>query len=166
MPSWTGRPLGRGRAPAAGLQRGDRLALLTENCPQTLVLLLAAAKLGAITVPVNFRLAPHEVAFVLEDSGARLLAVSGRLGDLAAEALGLAAGVQRVLDVDDAAEWGTLRRHDPMTPLPDVAGSDVCVVMYTSGTTGVPKGAMLTHDNMLWNAVNVVLAGPASPSGT
>ena len=64
---------------AAGLQRGDRLALLTENCPQTLVLLLAAAKLGAITVPVNFRLAPHEVAFVLEDSGARLLAVSGRL---------------------------------------------------------------------------------------
>ena len=145
---------------AAGLQRGDRLALLTENCPQTLVLLLAAAKLGAITVPVNFRLAPHEVAFVLEDSGARLLAVSGRLADLAAEALGLAAGVQRVLDVDDASEWDALCGHDPMSPLPDVAGGDVCVVMYTSGTTGVPKGAMLTHDNLLWNAVNVVLAGP------
>src|SRR6476659_7453028 len=111
---------------AAGLQRGDRLALLTENCPQTLVLLLAASKLGAITVPVNFRLAPHEVAFVLEDSGARRLAVSGRLADLAAEALGLAAGVQRVLDVDDVAEWGALRGHDPMTPLPDVAGGDVC----------------------------------------
>ncbi|GAA4774696.1 long-chain fatty acid--CoA ligase [Actinomycetospora chlora] len=130
-----------------GVGPGDRVALLGENSAAYLEWLFDAARLGAVSVPVNHRLAPAEVAHVLTDSGASVLVHSAAFASLAD-------GTDRPL-VDLGAEPG----DGTVTPQP-VGGDDPCVIMYTSGTTGVPKGAVLTHDNMLWNAINMVTAGP------
>jgi fatty-acyl-CoA synthase len=150
-----------------GVRRGDRIAMLMENSPEFAQVLFAAANLGAIAVPVNFRLAPAEVGYLLADSGAMALAVSDRFAPLAAEALSGPHAVRQVLTsgapldgfpsaaVPELIAATTARRG----PDPAVRDDDVCVIMYTSGTTGSPKGAMLTHGNMLWNAINLLTAG-------
>jgi fatty-acyl-CoA synthase len=140
---------------ALGVDAGARMALLGENSASYLEWLFGAARLGAITVPVNHRLAPAEVAHVLADSGATVLVRSAAFATLAEDALAVTAGDAVRSIVELAEEPG----DQPVEARP-VAGSDPCVIMYTSGTTGVPKGAVLTHDNMLWNAINVAIAGP------
>lgn len=158
-----------------GMRRGDRIAILMENSIAFVRVLFAAANLGAIVVPVNFRLSGQEVRYILEDSGAMVLAVSDRFRELAADAL--AAGehaVRRIIvDTDgrpvgdyptltlDESLVATRRGPDPLTR-PD----DTCVIMYTSGTTGSPKGAMLTHGNMQWNAFNMATVGTGLSSST
>lgn len=150
---------------AHGVQRGDRVALLLLNSPQMMELYLALAKLGAIAVPVNFRLHPSEVAYVLEDSGASLLFTSTVFAELAAAATAGNTRIRETVTVPVLAE----RRGDggggyeeflaagaPERVEFDVTHDDVCVLMYTSGTTGWPKGAMLTHGNFFHNAVNAM----------
>jgi fatty-acyl-CoA synthase len=149
-----------GRLAALGVGHGDRVALLGENSPAYLEWLFAAARLGAITVPVNMRLAPPEVAYVLDDSGARVLVRSTAFAPLADAACAEAAARPTLVALGEDPE-GPGRRE------PDQAagrGGEPCVIMYTSGTTGQPKGAVLTHDNMLWNAVNMLSAGPGIAS--
>jgi fatty-acyl-CoA synthase len=149
-----------GRLAGLGVGHGDRVALLGENSPAYLEWLFAAARLGAITVPVNMRLAAPEVAYVLGDSGARVLVRSTTFAPLA-DAACAASSVPPVLVALGEAPDGPGRRE----PEPAAGrGGEACVVMYTSGTTGAPKGAVLTHDNMLWNAVNMLSAGPGIAS--
>jgi fatty-acyl-CoA synthase len=152
-----------------GVRRGDRVAVLMENSPEFLRVLFASANLGAIAVPVSFRLAPAEVAYILADSGAVALAVSDRFADLAGAALDLGGhGVRRVVTERRAGPLAGIRADTldalaaaapPRDPDPLTSADDICVIMYTSGTTGRPKGAMLTHGNMLWNAVNLLTVG-------
>lgn len=146
-----------------GVRRGDRVATLTLNSPQMMEIFFAVAKLGAITVPVNFRLSAREVAYVLNDSGAIALFASTSLCDLADAALEEVASVRIRVAVPTAAEraesgegeYGDLvAGGDPERVERPVDDTDVCVIMYTSGTTGRPKGAMLTHRNFQYNAMN------------
>jgi fatty-acyl-CoA synthase len=147
-----------------GVRRGDRVALLALNSPEFLEVLLAAAKLGAITVPVNFRLSADEVRYVLTDSGASALLYSGQLAAVAkAAADGL--HVHTLTEIPPAAdraaggasEYEDLLASGSPEPLErDVAESDIAMIMYTSGTTGFPKGAMLTHANLLWQSVHAM----------
>ncbi|PRZ18089.1 acyl-CoA synthetase [Nesterenkonia sandarakina] len=153
-----------------GLSPGDRVAYLGENSAAFLETLFAAGSLGAVFVPLNTRLAPPEIQFALQDSGARLLVTSTTLSALAAPASRDTA-VERILTVEDAPS----RSEEPAAfPVPveqfeavlasggtgrlDVAVEldDLAVILYTSGTTGNPKGAMLTHGNLTWNAINVL----------
>ena len=147
-----------------GVRRGDRVALLSLNSPEFLEVLLAAAKLGAITVPVNFRLSADEVRYVLTDSGASVLLHSSQLAGVAKAAAG-GLPVHTVVEIPSAAEragGGASAFEDLVasgSPEPlehDVAESDVAMIMYTSGTTGFPKGAMLTHGNLLWQAIHAM----------
>lgn len=147
-----------------GVGRGDRVALLCLNSPQMMEIYVAVAKLGAISVPVNFRLHPDEMAYVLEDSGASLLFVSSAFLE-AGEQAAAQAGVHEVLRVPVGAERAAGEGGDlepliasgsPDRVTVDVAHDDVCVIMYTSGTTGRPKGAMLTHGNFFYNAINAM----------
>jgi O-succinylbenzoate-CoA ligase len=145
-----------------GVRRGDRVALVMNNSAAFLEILFAVAKLGAITVPVNFRLSPEEIAYILEDSRATVLVHDAHWAKLAEAALAVTkAPVAAVVDAS---------RNDPFTKdgrrelaaiavTEPVHSDDVAVIMYTSGTTGRPKGAMLTHGNMEWNAVNMLTAG-------
>ncbi|HEY2224869.1 long-chain fatty acid--CoA ligase [Actinomycetospora sp.] len=149
-----------GRLAELGVGHGDRVALLGENSPAYLEWLFAAARLGAITVPVNFRLSASEVAYVLTDSGARALVRSTAFAPLADAACAGLDPAPVLVELADEPDGPALREPEPTTG----RGAEPCVIMYTSGTTGAPKGAVLTHDNMLWNAVNMLSAGPGMAS--
>ncbi|MPY47557.1 acyl-CoA synthetase [Streptomyces acidicola] len=138
-----------------GVRRGDRIAYLGPNHPSYLETLFAAGTLGAVFVPLNPRLAGPEIAHQLADSGAKALVhrpshaglVAGLPGDT---------GVRTYIEV--GAEYEALLAGAENEPIDQpVTHDDTCLIMYTSGTTGRPKGAMLTHGNLTWNAFNVLI---------
>ncbi len=140
---------------ARGVGRGDVVGVLSHNCPEFLETIFAANYLGAVAMPVNWRLAPPEVRYILEHSSARALVCGEALLDGAAEAT---KGLEGTL-VRACVEAGS---HDDWTALADLrtgtaevervpaAADDLHRLMYTSGTTGHPKGVMLTHANLAW----------------
>jgi acyl-CoA synthetase (AMP-forming)/AMP-acid ligase II len=149
-----------------GLRQGDRVAGLLVNSTAFLETMLATAKLGAVFVPMNVRLAPPEVSYLLADSGADAFVWSAPLAPVARAALtGDGVRVRTRVMVDGELGDGEvdfeqlLSSGEPRAVGTDVAGSDLSCLMYTSGTTGRPKGAMLTHDNHLWNVVNTLSFG-------
>jgi fatty-acyl-CoA synthase len=145
-----------------GVTVGDRVAWTGGNHPSALETLYACGQLGAIWVPVNARLTPPEARYVLDHAGATVV-VHGRDHGELADAL------RDVVPTWVAAEPPTaggtaslpyeelLAAADPEPRDQPVGLDDPCLIMYTSGTTGRPKGAVLTHGNMTWNAVNQLL---------
>ena len=126
---------------ASGVVAGDRVAYLGRTAPEVIELLLAVSKIGAVIVPLNWRLSPRELAQVLADSRARLLIADAGYAELA-KAL-----TERAIVVpDDYEPW--VRAHEPVDPGGRGEPGDVIVQMYTSGTTGVPKGVLTTHANL------------------
>lgn len=144
-----------------GLGPGDRVAYLGYNHPMFLVALFAAARIGAIFVPVNFRLTSHEVGFILKDVEAHTLIgqeihsqTVDEIADLPCrQYLRIGGAVGKWQDIDQ------LMADVQEVPGPsDVRSEATALVMYTSGTTGQPKGAMLSHANLWANNINWMLA--------
>ncbi|MDN5939518.1 MAG: AMP-binding protein, partial [Salinisphaera sp.] len=150
-----------GQLIAGGATRGDRVAYAGLNHPDFLTTLFACSRIGAIFVPINYRLTAPEMDFILQDAGAHTLIADA---DCAAVAGGIVSqsGVRRAVCLEPLSGWEVLddllaqrpQDFDPCHPGPD----DVAIIMYTSGTTGRPKGAMLTHGNLFWNNINCLLA--------
>lgn len=146
---------------AAGLGRGERVAYLGPNHPAYLETLFAAGMLSAVFVPLNTRLAAKELAYCLTDSGSSLMVHTEDFADAAKEAKAAVDGLSgdgegariRLLTNEDETGSTTSRSEfdEPVGP------DDPCMILYTSGTTGRPKGAVLTHGNLVWNAINVVV---------
>ncbi|MFI6367641.1 long-chain-fatty-acid--CoA ligase [Nocardia sp. NPDC050630] len=132
-----------------GVGRGDRVAVLMSNRPEFLETVLAANALGAIAVPVNFRLSADEVRFILRDSGAVALATDADLAALGAEVRHALAepAILLVSGVEDG-EFDALAAGPARERTVEVGELDPALLMYTSGTTGRPKGAVLTHLNL------------------
>ncbi|MCB1273510.1 MAG: o-succinylbenzoate--CoA ligase [Leucobacter sp.] len=147
---------------ARGVQPGDRVAYLGNNHPAFLETLFAAAQIGAIFVPLNTRLAAPEIEFALEDSGASLLVFHEDLRDLARSG-GWSTGVQHRLVVEGPASAGVESYEEAISaaaPEPrdtPVSLDDAALILYTSGTTGHPKGAVISHGNLHWNSFNVMV---------
>jgi fatty-acyl-CoA synthase len=145
-----------------GVGPGDRFGILMLNDPRFLDLLFAAGRVGAVAVTLNWRLTVPELEYQLRDAGVDALFV-GPEQEEAGEELARKTGCRRVEVPEDyerradALGAGEVPlRPPPMSALP---GDDEPVLMvYTSGTTGRPKGALLTHRNLFWNAINDVLA--------
>lgn len=149
-----------------GLAPGDRVAVMMKNCVEWVIFDQAALTLGLITVPLYLDDRPDNAGFILQHAGAKLLLVEGRhQNKKLAEILALAPALQRVVmlvapENGQSIEPGRCEVLDDWlaaaagTPVPvQLSGTDqLASIVYTSGTTGRPKGVMLTHENMLWNA--------------
>jgi long-chain acyl-CoA synthetase len=139
-----------------GVSRGDRVALLIPNTPHFPAAYYGVLSIGAVVVPIHALLVADEIAFVLEDSGAKALIVAGPL--LAEGAKGAELASVPVLTVMSDATTGfeqidvLATTTAPVSGYVNTAPDDDAVVLYTSGTTGKPKGALLSHNNLLWNA--------------
>lgn len=138
-----------------GVEPGDRVALLCLNHPQFVEIVLAANHLGAIAVPLNFRLTPPEVAYVLRDSGAKVV-----FADLPLLPGLSQAGEVTVIEVGSTATGQSA--YDDLLGEPvehgDIPESATALLMYTSGTTGRPKGAMLSHANLAVQSMTCIRA--------
>ncbi|MBH1937463.1 long-chain-fatty-acid--CoA ligase [Streptomyces sp. AV19] len=169
---WTWRQLAeradrlRGALHTLGVRRGDRVAYLGRNDPACVETFLAAAGAGVATAVLNWRLAPGELAYVVADSGATvLLADAGRAAAARTALAGLTDPPLLVVTggADDAYE-PLLARSAPVPPAADVTPDDTCLVLYTSGTTGFPKGAELTHRSMLSGGTALRTVAPMEPA--
>ena len=136
---------------AAGLLPGDRIAVLDLNHPSCLELTLACAQAGTANAVVNFRLAPAEIAYVINDAKARVLFVGPEFAQAVQALRPALPTIERVIRVggpeDEYEAW--LAAHEPDAAIYPAQPDHCFLQLYTSGTTGFPKGAMLTHRGML-----------------
>ncbi|WP_432906636.1 acyl-CoA synthetase [Micromonospora matsumotoense] len=145
-----------------GVGAGDTVAYLGENSPEFLQVMFGAAQVGAVFVPVNTRLAPPEVGYVLADCAARVLIHDPDFATPVATALPAARPPHVVVTGEGTPDRPGLahltRTVEPgCTGQVDIGPQDPAAIVYTSGTTGRAKGAVLTHGNLTWVALNCVV---------
>ncbi len=146
---------------ALGVGQGDRVAILHRNCHCYLEVYYGVMQIGAVLVPLNFRLAPRELAFILRDAGAEVL-IAEHLFYQPAEAVREAMGGDLRLVWTGVDGWGDSYEYmlyvSPATPPPPVAihEDDLAQLYYTSGTTGRQKGVMLSHRNVYSHALGTI----------
>ncbi|MFJ2087437.1 long-chain fatty acid--CoA ligase [Micromonospora chokoriensis] len=144
-----------------GVGRGDAVAYLGENSPEFLQVMFAAAQVGAVFVPVNTRLAAPEIAYVLADCDARVLIHDPDFAVPVAAATSTARTPHVLVTGEGAVDRPGLahlaRSAAAFTDHADTTHREPAAIVYTSGTTGRPKGAVLTHGNLTWVALNCVV---------
>ena len=133
-----------------GIEPGDRVGVMLPNVPQFPVAYYGVLRAGGVVVPMNVLLKRREIAFYLEDSGTKLLLAWHGFAEEARE--GAAEAGAELIEVEPASFAATLGELEPTPGLADTAEDDTAVILYTSGTTGKPKGAELTHANLFRNA--------------
>ncbi|MEW2386113.1 long-chain fatty acid--CoA ligase [Micromonospora sp. NPDC047707] len=146
---------------ARGVRQGDRIAYLGPNDIATFETFFAAGRLGAVFVALNTRLSGAEITYMLADSGSTVLVHSGETAALAAAAEPYGSGVRTVVSLDPTAALpgavtyeSLFAATDVRLPERQVALNDDALLLYTSGTTGRPKGAILSHGNLTFNTMN------------
>jgi fatty-acyl-CoA synthase len=158
--------LGRGLR-GLGVGRGDRVALLSRNSHAFVAMRFALARIGAVLVPINFMLNPEEIRFILTSSGATILAVGPDFVDVgraAAEGTRVGRLVWLPGEEPSSPAEGLTAFDDLLenkaSPLDEPVDSrDLAQIIYTSGTESLPKGAMLTHEAVMWQYVSCIVEG-------
>src|ERR1700687_1093730 len=137
-----------------GLQGGDRVALLLGNRIEFVLAVLGAAHLGLVTVLLSTRQQKPEIAYVLSDCGAKLLIYEAKLSDRLPDARDVPE-LMHLVSVDDgsASQFSGLLRNEPPPQPASVGEEETAMILYTSGTTGRPKGAMLAHCNVVHSSM-------------
>jgi long-chain acyl-CoA synthetase len=141
-----------------GIEKGDRVGILSENCPEYIIGYFAVAKLGATAVPINNFLVGDEIKYIANDCQIKVLLTSQKFLKTVQPVLSQMESIKHVVVIGDSEQT----EHTPFTKLleseapedvnADITDEDLAVFIYTSGTTGHPKGAMLTHKNLISNA--------------
>ncbi len=144
-----------------GVKAGDRVAILALNSDSYLELMYAIPWLGAAMVPLNTRLATPENEYVLNDAGACVLFVDAAMRHHAEALVGKLPAVKAMVWLDDEKAPPGMTRYEALAasaPIPDsgAGGETLAGLFYTGGTTGKSKGVMLTHNNLVWNAMNAI----------
>jgi fatty-acyl-CoA synthase len=162
--------LGRGLV-GLGVKKGDRLAVLSRNSHAFAALRFAVARIGAVLVPINFMLNPDEINFILKSSGAKLLAAGPDFVEPARAASARDCAVEKMIWLpgeDPATAPASLTTFDDLLSSDgsyldaSVDSRDLAQIVYTSGTESLPKGAMLTHDAVMWQYVSCIIDGGMS----
>ncbi len=152
-----------------GVKPGDRVAVMMANCPEVTAAFHAIWRVGAAILPVIPQLTPNEVHYLLEDSGAEVVLTSPQLANAADKARQEVSTFREMLcfgpsTVESAVDIAPLvPQASPIEHLHDCAKDDMAILMYTSGTTGKPKGVMLSHNNILTNHRALSTLRPQEP---
>lgn len=150
---------------ALGVGRGSHVALLSRNSHAFAAMRFALARLGAVLVPINFMLGAQEVGFILRHSESVLLASDGEFAAVAREAA-RGSGVRNFVWLESEQpcrpaqgmiDWQELLRVNGEAPHPDLQATDAAQIVYTSGTESAPKGAVLSHEALLWEYASCVV---------
>jgi fatty-acyl-CoA synthase len=139
---------------ASGLQKGDRVAVFAHNRIETIILFFALQRLGAILVPINFRLTPSETDYVISDSGSKLLFFDPEFKELTGK-------LKTQIECRPMGELTALMQEglDFMNIVPfEGEFEEPCKILYTSGTTGFPKGVVITPKILFWNSINTTMS--------
>jgi len=156
----------RGGLRSLGCASGDRIAGLALNSFRHFEAWLAIPTANLIFNDLNFRLAPAELEFIIDDSGATILFADRRHWDTAVALRERCRSLQQLIWLDDGPSpdgsptWDELAGHDPAPPPGDLDGDCIAGITYTGGTTGLPKGVMQTHANLMVNAKHMLWANP------
>jgi long-chain acyl-CoA synthetase len=151
-----------------GVRTGDIVAVLMQNSLEYVECWLGLAGSGFVLNPLNFRLAERELEFILNDSGARLIIADARFFETAERLAEVCPAVRQVIwaDVAEApagiVTWEQLAATAPSQELIEISENSLAAISYTGGTTGMPKGVMQTHGNLLSNARHMLIALPLS----
>ncbi len=149
-----------------GIKRNDKVAILHPNCHTFLEAYYAIPQVGAISVPINYRLSPKEIAFILRDSESRILIADSmfknQVGVVREEIRGIekilwtgeVKGIQGAMDLNYEEVLG--QAESSPLPAPSIDSEDIAQIYYTSGTTGRPKGVMLSHKNVATHALSTI----------
>ena len=141
-----------------GIVKNDKIAMIHKNCHRFLEAYFAAAKIGAILVPINYRLAPNDFVFILNNSKAKTIIASPDLVSWIFERRNEIPLVRNIILTENIENTGHFKGHleyetllksatSEKKPGPDIKETDIAQIYYTSGTTGKPKGVILTHKN-------------------
>ncbi len=132
---------------ASGVGPGDRVAILDKNSLPYVELLFGAARVGAVQVPVNYRLAPDEVAYIVGNAKARVLVADAEFAPVLDAIADRLEHTEHLIVIGESERYEDYRTWSAREPIEDDRPGEVFVQLYSSGTTGLPKGVMLTHDN-------------------
>jgi fatty-acyl-CoA synthase len=140
------------------VQQGDKVAYLLNNCSEFAEVSFALSKIGALSVPLNFRLKGEEIGFILEHSDSSFLFFGPEFKETVAGLIPRLPLVKKTIQVGASAEYEDLLRSSSGEEPPiRVLEEDGHSIMYTSGTTGFPKGAVHTHKSRIWNSLNMLV---------
>lgn len=143
-----------------GIGKGDRIAVLAENCLEYLILFTAAQKTGCILVPINYRLAQAEIDYLLQNAQPKLLIYEQRyLSTLeATETYFQIPFNWTIEELSIFSDKSIVKNEDAAFKVVPVEQDDPIFILYTSGTTGFPKGALYTHKMLFWNSINTAMS--------
>ncbi|MCA1962246.1 MAG: AMP-binding protein [Desulfomonile sp.] len=145
---------------ATGVEKGDRLAVLAENSAEFIYLYGAAARIGAVMVPVNWRLKPDEVEFVISDVSPRVLFVGSNFHEMAAPLISRFGLSGRTYSMGDGAgefaAFDCLTQNDGLPDEIEVSGDDAFIIIHTAAVAGRPRGAVISHGGVLINGLQLI----------
>ncbi|WP_169545404.1 acyl-CoA synthetase [Sneathiella aquimaris] len=149
------------------IKKGDRVGVLMANSTDFLEIQFACNKVGAVFLPLNWRLTVPELVFIAGDAAPEILICGSEFKEVADAVAAEVICVRHVIEADGAggktAYEDGISHNTPLASISDLTHDDLAAIMYTSGTTGLPKGAMITHGMTFWNAINLGMPHRISP---
>lgn len=143
-----------------GVKKGDRVAVVMLNSTELIEIYLACIRVGAVFTPLNYRFTKKEIQYMLGDASPKILITDRQCLDLVQDRTSVPGSFVLYL-VSDRPEGGLKSYNDLLADSPaetetSIEGHDPCQLLYTSGTTGRPKGVLLSHENVMWNTINII----------